>query len=141
MSLVLDNSVAMRWCFGDGKPEALDYAAKVARKLRTDSALVPAVWGLEVANVLARAESSGQLALDKSDEFLSLLKSMRIEADPTTAEHALTDTLSLARQHHLSAYNAAYLELALREQLPLATLDADLRAASKTAGGTLYAPT
>lgn len=138
MSLVLDNSVAMRWCFGDGKPEALDYAAKVARKLRTDSARVPAIWGLEVANVLARAESRGELTVDTSDEFLVLLKSMRIEVDPSTANHALADTLDLARRHNLSAYDAAYLELALRETLPLASLDADLRAACSKAGGTLF---
>lgn len=69
MSLVLDNSVAMRWCFGDGKPEALDYAAKVARRLRSESALVPGIWGLDVANVLARAESRNEVTLAKSGGF------------------------------------------------------------------------
>ncbi|TAL87882.1 MAG: PIN domain-containing protein [Rhodanobacter sp.] len=139
MSLVLDNSVVMRWCFGDGKPEALDYAAKVARKLRSESALVPGIWGLEVANVLARAESRNEVTSDKSNEFLALLKNMRIEVDPSTANHALADTLDLARSHNLSAYDAAYLELALREQLPLATLDKDLRAACHAAGAMLFA--
>lgn len=64
---------------------------------------------------------------------------MRIEVDPNTAHHALADTLDLARSHDLSAYDAAYLELALRAQLPLATLDKNLRAACHAAGGMLFA--
>lgn len=138
MSFVLDNSVTMRWCFGDGKPSEIEYAAKAARTLRTDSALVPALWALEVANVLARGESRGQIPEDRSTAFLQLLRSMRIEADPSTADHALTDTLEIARKYRLSAYDAAYLELATRQELPLATLDQDLRKAAKRAGVAIF---
>lgn len=134
MSFVLDNSVTMRWCFGDGKPSDLDYAAAVARRLRTNSAVVPAIWALEVANVLARAEAQGTLAAERLGSFLHLLHAMRIDTDPATARHALTDTLTLARLHQLSAYDASYLELASREGLPIATLDSALRKAAKRAG-------
>ena len=138
MSIVLDNSVTMRWCFGDGSSGDLDYAAKLARALRTETAEVPAIWGLEVANVLARAESTGKLPASMMSTFLSTLRKMRIHPDPETATHALTDTLSLARKYKLSAYDAAYLELAMRKQLPLATLDVDLRKAAKRADVTIF---
>lgn len=134
MTFVLDNSVTMRWCFGDGKPSDLNYATAVARRLQTEGAMVPAIWGLEVANVLARAEAQNILTPERLNGFLQLLHAMHIDADPATAQHALTDTLSLARTHRLSAYDASYLELALREGLPLATLDTDLRKAAKRAG-------
>ena len=139
MSLVLDNSVTMRWFFGDGMPADRAYAAAVAHALRQDSALVPTIWSLEVANVLCRAEARGLVNQDRSDEFLRLLRAMRISSDPETARHALGDTLTLARAHALSAYDAAYLELALRQQLPLATLDVALRQACGRAGVTVFA--
>lgn len=138
MSLVLDNSVSMRWCFGDGKRSDLDYAAAVARELRANSATVPAIWGLEVANVLARAEIQGAITTGRRDSFLRLLSAMPIDTDTATARHALTDTLHLARLHRLSAYDASYLELALRERLPLATLDSALRKAAKRVGVELF---
>ncbi len=138
MSLVLDNSVTMRWCFGDGLPADLDYAANVARHLRDETAVVPALWALEVANVISRAERQALLTPAHSRQFLQTLTAMRIEADPATARHGLDDTLQLARQHGLSAYDAAYLELALRRALPLATLDTQLRSACKATGGQLF---
>lgn len=128
----------MRWCFGDGKPSELAYASRVLDEIRTAAALVPAIWPLETANVLARAESRGLISEDRSTAFVALLRGMRIEFDQATASHALTDTLALARRHHLSAYDAAYLELAIRRQLPLATLDVDLRKAARRAGMKLF---
>lgn len=138
MSLVLDNSVTMRWCFGDGSPADLAYAEKTMDALVASSALVPTIWGLEVANVVARAERRGLIDTAHSTSFLAKLCKLRITPDPVSADHALTDTLDLARRHNLSAYDAAYLELALREALPLASLDADLRAACRKAGCTLF---
>ncbi|MGH8116433.1 MAG: type II toxin-antitoxin system VapC family toxin [Rhodanobacteraceae bacterium] len=135
---MLDNSVTMRWCFGDGSPEDLDYAAAVSRQLQTDTALVPAIWALEVVNVVTRAESLGQLEADTSGAFLAVLQDMRIVADPDTGRYAFNATMDLARRHHLSAYDAAYLELAQRKQIPLATLDTDLRKAASTAGVSLF---
>jgi predicted nucleic acid-binding protein len=134
VSFVLDNSVTMRWFFGDGKPAELTFAAQVLDALRTDIAVVPVTWGLEVANVIARAEAKGLVTAARSAEFLELLEGVSIEVDAATFTHARSSTLELARRHNLSAYDASYLELALRRGLPLATLDEDLRRALKKAG-------
>ena len=124
----------MRWFFGDGKPAELTYAAKVLDALRTDKAIVPGTWGLEVANVIAKAEAKGLVTEARSGEFLELLEGVSIEVDTATFIHARSGTLHLARRYELSAYDASYLELALRRSLPLATLDEDLQKAAKRAG-------
>jgi len=134
VNFVLDNSVTLRWFFGDGKPQELTYAHKVLDAMKQASALVPATWGLEVANVLARAEVKGWVTEARSGAFLEMLEGVDIEVDAATFAHALSDTLQLARRYKLSAYDASYLELALRLGLPLATLDEDLRNAAKKAG-------
>ena len=134
MSFVLDNSVTMRWFFGDGKPQELTYAGKVLDAMKDTKAIVPVIWGLEVANVIARAEAKGLVTEARSADFLEKLEGADIEIDMTTSVHALTDTLQLARRYMLSAYDASYLELALRLGIPLATLDADLQTAAKKAG-------
>lgn len=139
MSLVLDNSVTMRWCFGDGSRTDLAYADAVMDTLLTARATVPAICGLEVANVLARAERQRTITEEHAAEFITRLAALDIETDPETSRRALGATLYLARQHNLSAYDAAYLELALRRHLPLATLDADLRQATADAGGEVFA--
>ncbi len=134
MSFVLDNSVTMRWFFGDGKPQELVYAGKVLDAMKQDNALVPVTWGLEVANVIARAEEKGLVTEARSDAFLEMLEGVDIDVDSATFGHALSDTLYLARRYKLSSYDASYLELALRLGLPLATLDEDLQKAAKKAG-------
>lgn len=140
MSLVLDNSVAMRWCFNDGSAADLAYAESVMDAMTEDAAQVPAIWALEVANVVTRAEQHGHIRASHTSRFLTRLRKLPIVTDLATAEHALTDTLELARKHHLSSYDAAYLELAQRLDLPLATLDADLRRAAKRAGVAVFVP-
>ena len=134
MNFVLDNSVIMRWFFGDGKPRELAYADKVLDAMKKASAIVPATWGLEVASVIARAEAKGLVTEARSAAFLEMLAGVDIEADTATFHHALSDTLQLARRYQLSAYDASYLELALRQGIPLATLDEDLQKAAKKAG-------
>ena len=134
MSFVLDNSVTMRWFFGDGSPRDLAYASRVLDAMKADEALVPGLWGLEVANVLARAESAGLVSEARSETFIGMLQKLDISVDPATPAHALAATLQLARRHKLSAYDAAYLELALRTGLPLATLDEKLLKAARKAG-------
>ncbi len=134
MNFVLDNSVTMRWFFGDGKPQELAYAGNVLDAMKTASALVPATWGLEVANVIAKSEAKGLVTEARSGAFLEMLEGVDIEEDTATFAHALVDTLQLARRYKLSAYDASYLELALRSGLPLATLDEDLHKAAKKAG-------
>lgn len=134
MSFVLDNSVTMRWFFGDGKPQELAYAGKVLDAMQVVKALVPMTWGLEVANVIAKAEDKALVTEARSEAFLEILEGVDIEVDAATFAHALSDTLQLARRYKLSAYDASYLELALRLGIPLATLDEDLQKAAKKAG-------
>ena len=134
MNFVLDNSVTMRWFFGDGKPQELAYAGKVLDVMKSASAIVPVTWALEVANVIARAEAKGLVTGARSETFLAMLEGVDIEADAATFSHALSYTLQLARRYKLSAYDASYLELSLRLGLPLATLDEDLQKAAKKAG-------
>jgi predicted nucleic acid-binding protein len=134
MSFVLDNSVTMRWFFGDGKPQELAYASKVLDALKKDKARVPTTWGLEVANVIARAEAKALVTEARSEAFLEMLVGVDIVADAATFTHALSGTLQLARRYKLSSYDASYLELALRLGMPLATLDQDLLKAAKKAG-------
>ena len=139
MRFVLDSSVVMRWLLNDGSDERLAYAAKVLDLLtqETGEALVPGVWSLEVANVLVKAQGKGLVSEARASAFVGLLAEMSITVDTSTAARALGDTLQLARRFKLSSYRAAYLELALREGLPLATLDADLQSAMTQVGGTL----
>jgi predicted nucleic acid-binding protein len=134
MSFVLDNSVTMRWFFGDGKPQELAYAGKVLDAMKQVNALVPVTWGLEVANVIAKAEAKGLVTEARSDAFLEMLEGVDIDVDSATFGHALSNTLHLARRYKLSSYDASYIELALRLGMPLATLDEDLQKAAKKAG-------
>jgi predicted nucleic acid-binding protein len=140
MSFVLDNSVAMCWLLNDGRPADLAYALKVLDALKHTSATVPALWALEAANVVAKAEARGLVTEARTQVFVATLMRLNIATDKATASHALSDTLNLARRYKLSAYDAAYLELALREGLPLATLDTELDKVARKAGVKRFEP-
>ncbi len=141
MSFVLDNSVAMCWLLNDGRPADVSYALKVLDSLKNTQAIVPALWALEAANVVTKVESKGLVPEARTQVFVATLGRLNIVVDKATAAHALGETLNLARRYKLSAYDASYLELALREGLPLATLDADLGKAAKKAGVTRFEAT
>ena len=134
MSFVLDNSVSSRWFFDDGSISDIAYADRVLSALRQQTAVVPATWGLEAANVLARAEAKGLVTKMRTAKSLVLINGLNIEIDDETYSRAFSDTLDLARQYKLSAYDASYLELALRLDIPLATLDEKLIKAARKAG-------
>ena len=130
MSLVvLDCSVTMTWCFEDESREPTDALFK---QVASGGAWVPAIWPLEVANVLLVAERSDRLTAERSTEFLTVLSHLNIRVDEDTTEHAFRDTTAIARRCRLSAYDAAYVELAARRSIPLATLDGRLQAAAQT---------
>lgn len=139
MRFVLDNSVVMRWLFGDGEQATIEYSNHVLDLLAQEenSAIVPCIWALEVGNVIVRAESRGLLPEARSAAFLGILQNMPIDLDSRSNQQALGDTLQLARRYKLSTYDASYLELALHEGLALATNDDALRKALASAGGRL----
>lgn len=139
MRFVLDNSVAMCWLEPPIKPADTSYAAKVLKALSEAQALVPSLWALEAANVITKMENRGEVTEARTQGFIALLAQLNITEDKATAAHALGETLNLARRYKLSSYDAAYLELALRAGLAIATLDADLAKAAKKAGVPLYA--
>lgn len=134
MSFVLDASVTMRWFFEDGSRSDRDYSDAVLKKMKNTKVSVPVTWGLELANALARAEKRLKATANRIDAFIERLQRMDVLVDDATFVFALSDTLHLARKYTLSSYDASYLELALRLDLPLATLDDNLRKAAKKAG-------
>ena len=124
---VLDCSVAMAWCFED---EAAGYADRVLKKFTTREAVVPAIWPLEVANVLLVGERRKRLTKADNSRFLELLQGLPITIDVQATSRAFGDIMSVARSLTISAYDAAYVELAMREGLQLATLDDSLNKAA-----------
>jgi len=132
--LVIDCSVTMAWCFED---EASGYADTVLERLKTQEATVPAIWPLEVANVLLVAQRSQRLSEADSTRFLQLLGHLPLQVDKDSTVHVFSDVLPLAKLHDLSSYDAAYLELAVRANGALATLDKRLRTAAEEIGVTI----
>jgi len=128
---VIDNSVVMSWCFKD---EASDYADAVLEKLTTARAVVPAIWPLEVVNVLLVAERKERLKQADSIRFLTLLLQLPIEAEQEWSQEAMPDLLALGRNLDLSSYDLSYLDLAMRRGCPLASLDQKLVSAAKASG-------
>ena len=140
MRFVLDASVTLTWLLKDASDRADAYAFDVLKQIRSSATEihVPAIWGLEIANVIARSEAKGDLTEAQSEGFLALLGAAPLMIDTATAAHALSETLQLARRYRLSSYDASYLELALRAGLPLATLDEALQKAATKAGVKLH---
>lgn len=128
---VLDCSIAMTWCFED---EKTDLGDSILESLDKGSALVPGIWPLEVANVLAMAERKGRITEAESTRFLEMLSALPIAVDTETGGKAFKETLLLARHHKISVYDSAYLELAMREGLSFATADKELLRAAREAG-------
>ncbi len=120
MRFVLDCSITMAWCFAD---EADEYADAVLDLLLGAEALVPAVWPLEVANVLLVAERRERINEAQLARLVELLRSLPVVVDSGTLDRVMGAVLPLAREHKLSAYDASYLELAMREGIPLASRD------------------
>ena len=135
---VLDNSVAMRWLLASLKESDQAYAEAVLQSLVETEALVPNLWHLEATNVLIGAEKRGDLKTGEVERFITQLEALPIQIDPLTSHQAFSRTLSLSRAYNLSSYDAAYLELAIREGLPLATLDGGLRKAAQRSDVLLY---
>ena len=135
---VLDNSVAMRWLLKSKKSVDQIYAEAVLKSLVDADALVPNLWHLEAANVLLGAEKRLEANAGEIERFISQLENLPVYVDPLTSNQSFSRTLALARAYMLSSYDAAYLELAVREGLPLATLDKNLIKAAKKSDVGIY---
>ncbi|MGE3310697.1 MAG: type II toxin-antitoxin system VapC family toxin [Limisphaerales bacterium] len=131
-AFVLDSSVALSWFFPDEQAPETD--ALLQSLADGGQAITAGHWGLEVTNVLLGAERAKKRPEANSAQFLALVEKLPIEVDPETHLRAGSTTVALARKHRLTSYDAAYLELAMRRGIPLATLDKDLRKAAKAEG-------
>jgi predicted nucleic acid-binding protein len=130
---VLDNTVTMAWCFTE---ESTEFTKTLLSRLAnlTDSAVVPALWLYEVANVVELAVRRGRIPGEKALAFLESLADLPIEVENPSPTQVFVTVRTLAGQYLLTAYDAAYLELAIRHQLPIASLDRALSRAALAAG-------
>lgn len=128
---VVDASVALAWCFAD---EASDTADRALGRLEHEEAIAPGIWPLEVANGLRAAERRGRLDLADLSRVRDLLLSLPVQVEPVDLRLALGEVAEIARSLELTAYDAAYLALAARRGLALATVDDRLRRAAASSG-------
>jgi predicted nucleic acid-binding protein len=134
--IVVDASVALAWCLSD---ERDDTAESVLDLVAADGALAPAHWPLEVANGLLAAERRGRLTAADTGRALRLLLGLGVDILPVELSTAAGSVLDTGRDLRLTAYDAAYLDLARHRGIPLATLDQDLADACRSAGVALAA--
>jgi len=125
---VLDCSVTMSWLFED---EVTTQTEKILEHLESSQVVVPSIWPLEVANVLLIAKRKKRVTDLQVSGFIDALATMPIHVDDSTTSRAMHSIFTLASQENLTIYDAAYLELAIRENIPIATLDNDLLKVSK----------
>jgi predicted nucleic acid-binding protein len=135
VSLVLDASVALSWCFAD---EAAEISAAALDAVAERGAVVPPLWRIEVANALTSALRRKRIDAAFRAASLADLAALPVAIDAEGDSHVWSTTLRLADQHRLTVYDAIYLELAQRRRLPLATLDEALRAAARASGVELF---
>jgi predicted nucleic acid-binding protein len=126
--LVVDASVVVARLMGEEHPR---FGHDLVRRLNEDQWIAPALWWFEVRNALMMNERRCRLAEEETKEHLKRLAEVPVAVDIAPDETAV---MTLARRHRLTVYDAAYLELALREGLPLATLDASLAEAARREG-------
>lgn len=136
-AFVLDASVTLGFCFED---EASEMVEAILHLLVDGTARVPPIWEMEVANVLVQAERRGRLTPAETVRFLDLLSSLPIEIEEEPSGRVLREIRVLARERGLSVYDACYLDLAMREALPLATMDAALLCAARETGVEVLSP-
>jgi predicted nucleic acid-binding protein len=133
-ALVMDSSITAAWCFPD---ERTDYANGVLRVVSALEAVAPRLWAYEVRNSVLMGLRRKRITHADAQEFFESLKGLPIRlADPVSYD----DVFSLADRHGLTVYDAAYLDLALREGLPLASLDHALCKAAGNSGVALFQP-
>lgn len=135
MSFILDASITLAWCFQD---EATPVTIALLEKLSTEEAFVPALWSLEIGNILLMTQRKKRISPANAAEFINLLEALNIQIDYHMATRGFYEILSLATAQNLTTYDAAYLELAMRLGLPLATKDIQLQNAANRLGVIVY---
>ena len=135
MSFVVDASVTAAWCI---EGEQTDPALRLLDRLKTgEQALVPALWSFEITNTLWAARRSGRVSASEAKACLDLLRVLPIEVEFEPPARVFGSVSDLAVRYDITVYDAAYLDLAIRDRLPLATLDAALARAAQQAGVTV----
>jgi predicted nucleic acid-binding protein len=134
--IVVDASVALAWCFPD---EHSEYADDVLDALEGQTVVLPSVWALEVANAVLVAERRKRIGKADIVRFVALLGNLSISEMSVPVGGILETVIPLAREHGLSAYDAAYLDVAVRTGLTLATADGQLEGAARKAGVVIWA--
>ena len=129
-TFVLDASVALAYLFEE--PQGAGFAQAVIERVAEHGAVVPSIWPSEVANAAVVQERRGNLTSDGVENFLSAIRKLQVQVESTI--DIFGTTTSLARKWQRSIYDAQYLELSLRRDLPLATLDKTLLKAAQSAG-------
>ena len=129
--LVLDASVAVAAVLAEANTER---ARAILLHVAKVGAVVPGLWHLEVGQTLLVAERQGRLIAAERETAQNLLLALPVAVDADTWARAMRDTITLASEQRLSLYDAAYLELSRRSEVPLATFDANLRRAATAIG-------
>ncbi len=138
MDFVLDCSITMAWFFQD---EETSYTTAVRRSLGENAhAFVPSIWMFEVGNVFIISERRKRINEDKTALLLAQLKILPIHIEETPTFIITRNIMDIARKYQLSTYDAAYLELAIRKEIPISSLDKDLKKAAKKSGITIFHP-
>ena len=134
--IVIDNSVVIAWVLEEGSETANEIIGSLAEV----HALAPSIWPLEFGNTLLVAERRKRVTETEAMRARDIGLGLAIQVVPDHPQRVLTETLALARQHGLTVYDASYLDLAMREGVPLATLDGPLAMAARRAGVPLLEP-
>jgi predicted nucleic acid-binding protein len=135
MPIVVDASVILAWLFED---EASDYAERTLEALREDEGVAPSLWAFEVANSLLMAERRGRSTARGTERSIELVSALPITIHDIMTQNVFGPVLALARKEQLTVYDASYLELAMRQDLALATQDRELRKAADRVGVALF---
>lgn len=131
MSFVVDASFAAAWCFED---EVTANTEKMFRQARDRGIVIPMIWYYEMANVIRTAERRERISRENGDYFLSVLRHLAAQDDDFDRERIWIDVLQIARKHNLTVYDAGYVELAARTELPLASRDKEMIVAALAEG-------
>jgi len=137
-SFVLDGSTAVSWCFEELQtPHAVAALQQISRGAEV---YVPHIWPLEVTNALVKAFRRQHITREELYEYAKQLAALRVQVDFDGAARTFTSIVTLAERHQLTTYDAAYLELALRRGVPLATGDKNLVQAAQAVKVPLFEP-